>query len=88
MKKWKRYRFQSKEEDYRPVLFNPSYPWWCSGYGNDFAIIIAFLPSDKDLHEYWPEAENIEFDKYDEIFFTGRFPKPEYYKDSQQIEQS
>ena len=28
---WKRYRFYTHAiEDYRPLIFNPKYPWWCS----------------------------------------------------------
>lgn len=77
---WKRYRFETREEDYRPVLFNPSYPWWCSGYSGDgeIAIICAYLPEGVNLKEYWPDAAYIQ--KWDEdITFTDRFPKPDYY---------
>jgi hypothetical protein len=31
---WRRYRFRTKSvDDERPLIFNPAYPWWCSGYG-------------------------------------------------------
>ena len=76
--KWIRYRFYSQIEDYRPVLFNPAYPWWCTGYTDESAIIIAYLPIDEPLLKYWPEAESID-SEHRELFFSDRFPKPEYY---------
>lgn len=81
---WKRYRFRTHSvEDYRPLIFNPKYPWWCSGYGEDsdgeYAVIIAYLPSDDDLLIYWDDATEIDFTEESEITFSGRFPKPEYF---------
>jgi hypothetical protein len=79
--KWRRYRFYTKSlEDYRPLIFNPEYPWWCSGEGDDYAVIIAYLPENEDLSKYWDDAYEITFTEKDEITFSDRFPKPEYYK--------
>lgn len=88
--KWVRYRFSTKSvDDYRPIIFNPKYPWWCSGYGLggtiddpecETAIIIAWLPKGEDLTKYWDDAFDITFDEFDEIKFTDRFPKPEYFE--------
>ena len=81
MKKWKRYRLKTKSvKDCRPLVFNPKYPWWCSGYGDDYAIIIAYLPSDADLLIYWDDAFDIDFTEEDEIVFTSRFAKPDYFE--------
>jgi hypothetical protein len=61
---WRRYRFYTKEiEDYRPLIFNPKYPWWCSGYGDDCVIIIAYLPKGEDLFDYWGDAYNIDYNE-------------------------
>lgn len=80
---WKRYRFETKSvEDYRPLVFNPKYPWWCSGYGDTSAVIIAYLPSDEDLFNYWDDAYNIDHTTHEEIEFSGRFPKPDYFIES------
>jgi hypothetical protein len=80
---WKRYRFKTHStEDYRPIIFNPHYPWWCSGYGKDYAVIIAYLPSSEDLLKYWDDAFDIDFTKEESIEFPDRFPKPDYFKDS------
>ena len=52
---WKRYRFKTKSvNDWRPLIYNPQYPSWCSGYAGDmsYAIIICFLPDGEDLCKY------------------------------------
>jgi hypothetical protein len=79
--KWRRYRFYTKSiEDCRPLIFNPSYPWWCSGYGEDRAVIIAYLPKSEDLAKYWDDATDVEFTEEAKIIFTDRFRQPKYYK--------
>ena len=80
---WKRYRFRTKAlDDYRPLIFNPKYPWWCSGTGEDHAVIIAYLPEDEDLLKYWDDAYDVDFTEEQEITFTSRFPKPNYFEES------
>jgi hypothetical protein len=75
-----RYRFKTKSlDDYRPIIFNPKYPWWCSGEGDDYAIIIAYLPKSEPLEKYWDDAFDIDFTEEREINFSSRFPKPDYY---------
>lgn len=83
---WKRYRFKTYSvEDNRPLVFNPKYPWWCSGSGygendkDNFDIIIAYLPISEDLLKYWDDAFDIEFTEENEITFSSRFPKPKYF---------
>jgi hypothetical protein len=79
--KWRRYRFSTKSvNDYRPIIFNPKYPWWCSGENKSSVTIIAYLPETEDLMKYWDDAEDTEFTEHDEIEFTDRFPKPDYYE--------
>lgn len=85
--KWNRYRFKTKSvEDYRPLIFNPKYPWWCTGYGSDgdidVAIIVAYLPPTEDIYHYWDDADINSIEPYDEITFSGRFPKPKYFIES------
>jgi hypothetical protein len=89
--KWFRYRFKTNStEDYRPLVFNANYPWWCSGYGLGGTIdepelanatIIAYLPEGEDLKKYWDDAFDIEHTEHEKIEFTDRFPKPEYFKE-------
>ncbi len=78
--KWKWYRFTSDSEDYRPVVFPPPGPFWCTGYNAfDHAVIVAYLPPDSRLADYWPEAQCIDVEDKEEIVFTDRFEKPEWW---------
>jgi hypothetical protein len=80
---WVRYRFSTKAiSDYRPLIFNPKYPWWCSGEGEDRAIIVAYLPFGEDLYKYWDDAFDITYTTEEKIEFTDRFPKPKYFQDA------
>lgn len=79
---WRRYRFKTNAEDYRPIIFNPKYPWWCSGHGDNNSVIIAYLPETEDLEQYWNDAFDTEFTEEREIVFTDRFPKPAYFIES------
>lgn len=84
--KWKRYRFKTRFRDCRPLIFNEKFPWWISGSGVDykgeFTVIVAYLHFNEDLHEYWNDAEDIDFTEEKEIVFTARFPEPSYFKKS------
>lgn len=81
--KWKRYRFYTKSvEDYRPLVFNPAYPWWCSATGDGFVVIVAYLPSDEPLAQYWDDASDVTYTDEETITFSSRFPRPEYYRES------
>ena len=79
---FERHRFKTREEDYRPVIFPPPGPWWCSGCGgcdeDSYSTTIATFPKGTNLLEYWPEAEDIETEIIDEITYTSRFPKPDW----------
>lgn len=87
--KWRRYRFKTHQvEDYRPLVFDPRFPWWCSGHSmnGDFEIadstIIAWLPIDEPLRKYWDDCFEVEFTEHEAISFTDRFPKPDYFIES------
>ncbi len=81
--KWRRYRFNTRSvDDPRPLIFNPAYPFWVSGYDafmSEYATIIAFLPEDEPLTRYWDDAYEVEYTEEEAIFFSERFPKPDYY---------
>lgn len=75
---WIRYRFCTRlreEEDYSPSkpLTNPEY--WISGYGDDYGVLIAFLPSSENLHDYWEDAFRVTTEEYEAIEYSERFPK-------------
>lgn len=79
--KWRRYRFHASEEDNRPVKWPPLGPWWETGVGDGYTTVVAYLPPDADLKEYWPEADNIDYEEREEITFTSRFPRPDWWKE-------
>ncbi len=82
--KWNRHRLKTYSvDDNRPLIFNPKYPWWCSGSGEDangdFDVIIIYLPIEEDLLNYWDDAFDIESEERETITFTDRFAKPDYF---------
>lgn len=78
-RKYFRARFEANEEDYRPVKWPPPGPFWCSGYGEDHAMVIAYLENEDQLFEFWPEAKNEDITGPEEIVFTDRFAEPEWW---------
>jgi hypothetical protein len=83
-KKYNRIRFHANCEDWRPVIFPPLGPYWCSGTGDDYSIIVAYVPCTDDwqdeLLKYWPEAVNIDLMQESiDIRFSDRFPKPDWF---------
>lgn len=82
---WDRIRFQANEDDYRPVKWPPLGPYWCSGSGDNYSIIVAYFPTgttDKVIKQYWPEAADIDrMQEGVEITYSDRFTKPDWYKD-------
>jgi len=80
--RWIRYRFHSSSvDDPRPVVWPPKGPYWVSGEGDGYAILIAYLPEGIDLAAYWPEASDIEADEHAQITYSSRFPKPVWWKE-------
>lgn len=78
------YRFKTKSiKDYRPLkdMKEIQCPWWCSGEGTDYAIIICYLPKGIDLFEYWDDAYDIDVEQKEKITYTDRFKKPDYIKE-------
>jgi hypothetical protein len=89
---WRRYRFRSwAADDPRPVTFPPPGPYWVTGLGErldgkEFAILVAYLPgnSTDEIEDFWPETDGIEWSGYDfqwrdEIAFTTRFQRPDWW---------
>lgn len=66
--------------DYRPIKWPIKYPYWCTGENSGSFILIAYVDNMDELYELWPEAEQIEWAEENEIFFSDRFPKPDWYK--------
>lgn len=81
--KWIRARFHAAYPDSRPVKWPPVGPFWETGFATDesYSVVVAYVKTESQITEYWPEASNIETDERNEITFTDRFPKPDYWKD-------
>ena len=76
-----KYRFKTKAiDDYRPLvdMKEIQMPWWCTGEGEDYAVIICYLPERENLKKYWDDAYDIEREKRNCIVYTDRFPKPDW----------
>lgn len=74
-----RARFKADPEDYRPVLWPPPGPYWCTGSGDDYSIVVAYAESEAEIRKFWPEAEDIDAEPATEYVFTDRFQKPEWW---------
>lgn len=68
------------KNDYRPIKWPIKYPYWCTRENSGRFILIAYVDSIDELEELWPEAEQIETTEETEIFFSSRFPKPDWYE--------
>lgn len=81
---WLRARFRTNQEDYRPVIVPPPGPYWCTGYGDNYSVIVAYLQSGVSLYTYWPDAYNVEYEEVDKPEFSARFPKhPEWNEEKE-----
>lgn len=82
--KWIRARFRANEDDYRSVKWPPVGPYWCSGYGDGYSIVVAYVRSEDDIYVQWPESTHIDAEVGVEIEFCDRFPKPSWYESAPQ----
>ena len=76
-----RVRFKANEDDYRPIKWPVKHPYWCSGYGEGYSVVISYADSEAYILENWPEATDLESEEVTEYSFSGRFPKPDWFKD-------
>lgn len=76
---WVRARFHADIDDPRPAAFPPPGPWWCTGYGEDYATVTAWLRPGDEVTTWWPEADEIDYEQHDAIVFTDRFPPPDWW---------
>jgi hypothetical protein len=80
---WTRYRFKTNAvKDSRPLVFNNKFPFWITGESDKDVTIVAFLPKTENLSIYWNDAFEIQSSEHEEIYFTERFNKPDYFIDS------
>jgi hypothetical protein len=75
-----RVRFKTKHKDYRPAIWPIQHPYWCSGHGEGYHILLAYVDSIEQLREQWPEAYDLDSEEVTEYQFSSRFPKPDWFK--------
>lgn len=80
MSEYVRHRFRANYDDWRPVAWPPPGPFWCSGYGDDYSIIIAYAAPGQDVREWWPEATEIDSEEPGPLVFSDRFPRPSWWE--------
>lgn len=71
-----RARFHVNPDDPRPVNWPIKHPYWITGYGEGYAIIVAFADDEAEILLNWPDATNIDSNPAVNYVFTDRFPRP------------
>jgi len=79
-----RARFKANEDDYRSVNWPVKHPYWCTGYGDGYSIVVAYADNEEEILSNWPEAKEIESEEVEGYTFTDRFPKPEWFTEPNQ----
>lgn len=79
-KPYLRIRFRASLDDPRPLNWPIKYPYWISGEDGSHAILVAYADSKEYIKENWPEASILEVKEFDQLEFTDRFPKPDWFK--------
>lgn len=74
-----RVRFKANLDDPRPVNWPVKHPWWCTGYGEDYSIVVAYADDEDYILGNWPEALDLDSEDADGYEFTSRFPKPDWF---------
>jgi len=74
-----RARFRANPDDYRSINWPVKYPYWCTGYGIGYSIVVAFAEDEEEILRNWPEATHIDSEDVEKVTFTDRFPKPDWY---------
>lgn len=74
-----RARFKANFEDYRPVNWPVKHPYWCTGYGDGYATVVAYADNEEEILKNWPEAEDIDSEEAEDYLFNDRFPKPDWF---------
>lgn len=75
-----RARFKANLHDCRPIKWPIKHPYWRTGEGDTYSIIVAYADDIAEIKTNWPEAEDIEADEVTGYEFGGRFPRPSWFK--------
>lgn len=75
----RRTRFKANADDYRPVNWPVKHPFWCSGSGDDYSIVVAYADNIAEIKRNWPESRDITHENVSSYVFTDRFEKPDWF---------
>lgn len=77
----RRFRFLVPGDDGRPMTFPPSGPYWITGSSETHEVVVAYCRDQETLTspDMWPDAEQIDDLGEQEIVYTDRFQRPEWY---------
>lgn len=75
-----RARFQCNADDPRPINWPLKHPYWITGYGENFAVVVAYADDEAEVLRNWPDAKSIEAEEVTSYSFTSRFPQPDWFK--------
>lgn len=78
-----RVRFHANIQDPRPINWPVKHPYWVTGEGEDYAVIVSYADDENYILANWPEASNLEIEERESYTFTDRFPKPKWFVESQ-----
>lgn len=74
-----RVRFRANIDDPRPITWPVKHPYWVSGEGDGFAIVISYADDEEYIRANWPESSHLESEEKEGYTFTDRFPKPAWF---------
>lgn len=74
-----RARFRQPTDDPRPIPWPIKHPYWVSGQGEGYWIIVAYADDEAEILTNWPEAIEIDYEDRFQYDFTSRFMKPEWF---------
>lgn len=75
-------RFHVNGDDYRPVVWPITHPYWCTGTrAGHRSVIVAYADDEAEIIRLWPDAEDIDvFEDEAEYAFSERFQRPTWLK--------
>lgn len=76
-----RVRFRTTSDDYRPVNWPIKHPYWCTGHGDGYSIVVAYADDEPEIMHNWPEAYDLDISQVDHYQFSDRFPKPDWFEE-------
>lgn len=80
-----RAQFRVYDYTFHPAGFQTDHPYWCVEEGKDYYDMYAYADDGEDLKKRWPNAVNIKISPAKKYEFSSDFPKPLWFKDSNEV---